>query len=46
MRKFDKMSAKLSFSPKYCRAVAGNAIKSLVFMSHEAMSIFLESKIS
>ena len=46
MRKFDKMSARLSFSPKYCRAVAGNAIKPLLFMYHEAMNIFLGSKIS
>ena len=44
MRKFDKMSARLSFSPNYCRAVAENAIKSLVLMYHEAMSIFLGSK--
>ena len=44
MRKFDKVSAGLSFSPKYFRAVAENAIKSLVFMYHEAMSIFLGSK--
>ena len=46
MRKFDKVSARLSFSPKYCRAVAENAIKPLVFMYHEAMSIFLGSKMS
>ena len=38
------MSAKLSFSPKYCRTVAENAIKPLVFMYHEAMSIFLGYK--
>ena len=38
MRKFnkiDKMSAGLSFSPKYWRAVAENAIKPLVFMYYE-----------
>ena len=41
MRKFDKVSARLSFSPKYCRAIPENAIKRLIFMYHEAMSIFL-----
>ena len=40
MRKFDKVSARLSFSPNYCRAVAETAIKHLVFMCHEAMSVF------
>ena len=44
MRKFDMVSARLRFSPKYCRAVAENAIKPVVFMYHEAMSIFLASK--
>ena len=44
MRKFDKMSARLSFSPKYCRSLSENAIKPLVFMYHEAMSIFLGSE--
>ena len=44
MRKFDKVSARLGFSPKYCSAVAEKAIKSLVFMYHESMSIFLRSK--
>ena len=44
MRKFDKVSARLSFSSKHCRAVAENAIKPLVFIYHEAMSIFLGSK--
>ena len=44
MRKFDEVSARLSFSPKYCRAVAENAIKPLVFMYYEAISIFLGSK--
>ena len=44
MRKFDKVSARLSFSPKYRRAVAENAIKPLIFMYLEAMSIFLGSK--
>ena len=43
MRKFDKVSASLSFSPKYCTAVAENAIKPLIFIYHEAMSIFLGS---
>ena len=43
MRKFDKVSARLSFSPKYHRAVAENAIKPLIFMYNEAMSIFLGS---
>ena len=40
MRKFNKVSASLSFSPKYCRAAAENAIKPLGFMYHEAMRIF------
>ena len=44
MRKFDEVSAGLSFSLKYYRAVAENAIKPLVFMYHEAMSILLGSK--
>ena len=44
MRKFDKVSARLSFSPKHCRAVAENAIKLLIFMYLEGMSIFLGSK--
>ena len=44
MRKFDKVSAWLSFSPKHCRVVAENAIKTLVFMYHEAISISLGSK--
>ena len=39
--KFDKVSATLSFSPNYCRAVAENSIKPLFFMYHEAMSTFL-----
>ena len=43
-RKFDKVSAWLSFSPKYCRAVVENAIKPLFFMYHEARSISLGSK--
>ena len=46
MRNFDRVSARLSFSPKYCRAVAENAIKPLVFMYHEAMSTFLRPKMS
>ena len=44
MRKFDKVSARLSFSPQYCRAVAENAMTPLVFMYHEGMTIFLGSK--
>ena len=44
MRKFDKVSARLNFSPRCCRAVAKNAIKPLVFMYCEPMSIFLGSK--
>ena len=44
MRNFDKVSARLSFSPEHCRAVAENAIKPLIFMYHEAMSIFLGSR--
>ena len=44
MRIFDKMSARLSFQPKYCRADAEKAMKHLLFMYHEAMSIFLGSK--
>ena len=40
MRKFDKVSARLSFSPKYRRAVAENAIKPLIFIYLGAMSIF------
>ena len=43
MRKFDKVSARLSFSPKYCGAVDKNAIKPLIFMYHEAMSIYFGS---
>ena len=30
--KFDKVSARRSFSPKYCRADAGKALKHLVFL--------------
>ena len=41
MKKFDKVSARLSFAPKYCRAVAENAIKPLVFLYS---TIFLGSK--
>ena len=43
MRKLEEVSARLSFSPKYRRAVAENAIKPLIFMYHEAVSIFLGS---
>ena len=48
MRKFDKVSARLSFSPKYCRGVAENAIKPLIdfHVPYEAMSISLGSKMS
>ena len=45
MRNFDKMSVRLSFSPKHCSALAENAIKPLVFMYHEAIRIFLGSKL-
>ena len=44
MTKFDRVSARLSFSPKYCKAVAENAIQPLVFTHQEPMSIFLGSK--
>ena len=44
MRKFDKMSARPSLSPKYCRAVAENAIKPLVILYQEAISKLSESK--
>ena len=40
---FDKVRARLSFSPRYCRAVAENTVKSSAFMYHKAMSIFLAS---
>ena len=45
MRKFDKMSARLSFSPKYIAGpLAENAIKPLVFIYREATSIFFASE--
>ena len=44
MRKYDKMNARLGFSPKYCRVVAEKSIKPLVSMYHVAMSMFLGSK--
>ena len=44
MRKFDILSASAEFSLKHCRAVAEKALKPRVFMHHEAMSTFLESK--
>ena len=44
MRKFDKMSARLSLSSKYCRTVAKIAMKPLFFMNHETMSMFVGSK--
>ena len=31
MRKFDKVSARLIFSPKHCKAVAANAMKNFIF---------------
>ena len=43
MRKFDKVSARLSFSLKYGRVVAENATKPLVSMCHEDISIFFGS---
>ena len=46
MRKYDKVSARLSFSLKHYRTVDENAIKPVGFMRHEAMSIFLGSKMS
>ena len=46
MRKFDKASARLSFSPKYCRLATKNAIKPLVFTYHEAMGIFWGLQVS
>ena len=42
--KIDKGNARLSFSPKHCRAVAKNSLEPLVFMYHEAMSLFLRHK--
>ena len=42
MTKFYKVSARLSFSSKYCSAVAEKAMKPLMY--HETMSIFLGSK--
>ena len=44
MIKLDKVSAKLSSSPNHCGTVAEEAMKHLVFMYHEAMSISLGSK--
>ena len=44
MRKFYKVNARLNFSPKYYRAVAEKATEPLLFMYHEAMSIFLGSQ--
>ena len=38
--------ASLSFSQKYCRAIAENAIRPLIFMYHEAMSICLGLQLS
>ena len=43
MRKLERVSARPSFSPKYRRALAENAIKPLIFMYLEAVSIFLGS---
>ena len=39
--RFDKMSARVSFLPKDCGAVAEKAMKLFIFMYHEPMSIFL-----
>ena len=44
MRKFDRVSIRLSSSPKYYSTVFEKAINSLVSLYHEAMSIFLGSK--
>ena len=44
MRKFGRLSVRLSFLLKHCRAVAEKAIKPFVFMYHEASSISLGSK--
>ena len=44
MRMFEKMSARLTLSLKYRRTQTENSIKRLVFMYHEAMSIFLGCK--
>ena len=44
MRKYDEVSARVSFPPKHCRALAENTIKPLVVMYHEAISILLGSK--
>ena len=44
MRKFNEVSAKLSFSLKYDKVVAENAVKPLFFMYHETMYIFLAPK--
>ena len=41
MRKLDKVSASLSFSPKYFSTVSIKAIKPLAFTEHEAMSIYV-----
>ena len=41
MRKFDKVSARLSSSQKCCSRVAEKAIKPIDFMYYEATSIFL-----
>ena len=38
------MSARANFSPKYCSAVSGKAVKPMVFIYHEAISIFLGLK--
>ena len=40
MIKFDKMTAKLSVSPKHCNPVAKKATKPQVPTYREAMSIF------
>ena len=43
-RKVDKVSARPSFSTKYCRALAENVTKPSFYMYHEARSIFLGPK--
>ena len=44
IRKFGKVNAKLSSSPKYCYTITKKAIKFLVFRDNQAMSIYLEPK--
>ena len=44
IRNFHNVSAGVNFSPKYCSKFVEKAMKPLVFMYHEAMSISLGSK--